>query len=933
MKKLLAAVIAAFMAISLIPVLAQPVEAATVRGISGPVSAKSADMVSGQKSVYDCVWFGKYPQTELVLERLKKEKDTVGLSTEDYDKLINATYDSNGDTKVTLSTGTIKVRRINKSDWMYSDTAIEHYSWENGTAYHYFRYDPIKWRVLSVDDDGSTILMSDKVLDTCLYNDHDIAVTWETSSLRAWLNSTGAGHGFYNSAFTNAEKKIIIKTKVDNTSNPLKLEQAKGGNDTEDNVFLLSKAEVYGTETAALRGFVYKYNMNAPYYDEARVAVASRFAHAKGSDLDESGWWLRSPGLFENRAAYATKQYLYTQGTTVTERGIGVRPAITINLNKIVWSNAGTLATDGTMDEVSYVRPLGLDSDTGSDLVFLENTDNLENTDKNQRIEKNGVYLPYIEKDDSMLSRQRVTYDSIWFGRYPQTELVAAGSAEEKQLIDMSPECTANFVSLSKEDFSKLYYANFDDDDEAIVSLSIGTIRVRRTQKSAMSEKDCFTPRYAYSDDEYHYFRYDPIKWRVLSVDEEGYALVKADQILDEMPMGKANTSTVWENSQMRNWLNSTTAKRGFYEHAFSDSEKAAVKNSLVKNTNNLFYNTDAGNDTYDHVFLLSDAEVYRTAEAKSYGFSMDSLDEALSSKVSLYAYARGAYIGEDNHGEWLLRTPGEQSGKWAYVVGSVALGGALSDNTARSVQGVCPALRIKLDCDVWSKAGTVCTNGDINEIPCNLPDLSIPAKREFTDVPASAWYTSYVEKVNDMGIMTGYNGAREGQFGPGDNLTRAQFATMVYRLAGEPEVSYDSIFPDVPDGKYYSKAVVWCAKNAIITGYAAGERAGYFGSRDDDLIERQQVATILYRYAKEHAKIDVSSRAAYDDAHILDADSVSSYATDAMSWCVSSGIITGKDQKNGTFLIDPKGKATRAEAAAMIVRFLGLWNDPWGRG
>lgn len=200
---------------------------------------------------------------------------------------------------------------------------------------------------------------------------------------------------------------------------------------------------------------------------------------------------------------------------------------------------------------------------------------------------------------------------------------------------------------------------------------------------------------------------------------------------------------------------------------------------------------------------------------------------------------------------------------------------------------------------------------------------LAVSASSGFADVPTDAWYSDGIDYVNSKGLMTGYQGERAGELGPLDNVTRAQFATIIYRLADSPQIDYEAMFPDVPNNKYYSLPVTWCAKNNIITGYTAGDRAGYFGSSEDDLIERQQVCTILYRYAKEHMNVDASEQANYSDAHIIDADVVSEYAKMAVSWCVEKGILTGKDQKNGTYLIDPKGKATRAEAATIIKRFV----------
>ena len=95
---------------------------------------------------------------------------------------------------------------------------------------------------------------------------------------------------------------------------------------------------------------------------------------------------------------------------------------------------------------------------------------------------------------------------------------------------------------------------------------------------------------------------------------------------------------------------------------------------------------------------------------------------------------------------------------------------------------------------------------------------------------------------------MTGLNPL---EFGVNQNLVRAQFATTIYRLAGSPQVAYENLFEDVPEGLFYTEAAVWAHKNGIMTGY---ESNGKFGGSDD--ITREQMATVLFRYAQKTAGI-----------------------------------------------------------------------------
>ena len=160
------------------------------------------------------------------------------------------------------------------------------------------------------------------------------------------------------------------------------------------------------------------------------------------------------------------------------------------------------------------------------------------------------------------------------------------------------------------------------------------------------------------------------------------------------------------------------------------------------------------------------------------------------------------------------------------------------------------------------------------------------------------------------MGAITGTT-----LFQPDHQLTRAMFATVLYRMAGSPEVAYTSVFEDVPQGKWFSDAVIWAYRNKIVSGVGDGSSYGI-----DLKITREQIAKMLCEYANT-CKYDTTSVKSLDD--FTDVDSVSSWAVKYMQWAVAVEMVTGKpndDQK--TWRMDPKGNATRAECAAMLQRF-----------
>lgn len=181
---------------------------------------------------------------------------------------------------------------------------------------------------------------------------------------------------------------------------------------------------------------------------------------------------------------------------------------------------------------------------------------------------------------------------------------------------------------------------------------------------------------------------------------------------------------------------------------------------------------------------------------------------------------------------------------------------------------------------------------------------LDVQAK-SFPDVPANSWYAYYVDYVSNAGIMKGYD---NGNFGPLNVLTRGEIATSLYRLSNSPSVQFRQYFPDVTSQHPLRMGITWCNENGIITGY----ENGYFGPNDS--LTREQLATILYRYAKFRgfpARTDVSLSA------FPDANKVSGFALEGMKFAVKYGLIGG-DQGN----LNPQGTVNRAVAATILCRY-----------
>lgn len=176
------------------------------------------------------------------------------------------------------------------------------------------------------------------------------------------------------------------------------------------------------------------------------------------------------------------------------------------------------------------------------------------------------------------------------------------------------------------------------------------------------------------------------------------------------------------------------------------------------------------------------------------------------------------------------------------------------------------------------------------------------PAWNPFVDVAAGSWFHDGVKYIYEQGLMVGTDSTH---FSPHMTTSRAMIASILWRMEGEPKAEAAQPFSDVADGRWYTQAIAWAAEAGVIKGYGEGR----FGPNDP--ITREQLASLLWRYAGNPPASDLP-------LSFTDADRASGYARDALRWAVDQGILTGK----GGSVLDPRGIATRAEAAQMLMRF-----------
>lgn len=177
---------------------------------------------------------------------------------------------------------------------------------------------------------------------------------------------------------------------------------------------------------------------------------------------------------------------------------------------------------------------------------------------------------------------------------------------------------------------------------------------------------------------------------------------------------------------------------------------------------------------------------------------------------------------------------------------------------------------------------------------------------KRFDDVKPDAWYHDAVAFAASRELM---NGTGHGEFAPNEPLTRGMIAQILYNLEGPVGAVSTNSFTDVPEEAWYHETVSWAAECGVVTGYGNGVFS------PDSPITREQMAVILYRYARQKS---VALDHADDLSAFQDGDAVSGYAQEAMRWAVQTGILDGKDGGR----LDPGGHATRGEIAAIFMRF-----------
>ena len=304
-----------------------------------------------------------------------------------------------------------------------------------------------------------------------------------------------------------------------------------------------------------------------------------------------------------------------------------------------------------------------------------------------------------------------------------------------------------------------------------------------------------------------------------------------------------------------------------------------------------------------------------------------------------------------------------------AMVLGMATTAFAAEDDAATADGGETPVEETNEDAAVDE---TTPAEGEETAPVEETPAEETPVEAGYTDVTEANWFYEAVTYVTENGLV---DGETETTFAPSADMTRADMIVALYRMAGSPEVTGENPFTDVAADADYYAAVIWGTSNGVINGTSETTFS------PDDSLQRQAFATMLYRYealltadetapaddaaaADETAPADdaaaadetapADDAAAADEtapaddtattdetvpaeeltpaeevpaeetgaedvlAQFTDADQIQNYAREAMAWAVTVGLFEG----NADGALNPRGNATRAEVATLIMRF-----------
>lgn len=378
-------------------------------------------------------------------------------------------------------------------------------------------------------------------------------------------------------------------------------------------------------------------------------------------------------------------------------------------------------------------------------------------------------------------------------------------------------------------------------------------------------------------DGEYNYtLSYDGVEFGKGSFEVNGSPLH-----IDENWAGPAWRVIVKPSSHGDVWVNDRYANYGEYVKIYVDPDTGYYLSNLTVTTVN-----------------GSNIDVWRV-ESNVYEFKMPADRVVVDADFAYTPSEYRVYIANTEHGTVSVDTRYAEEGEWVYITVNPDAGYRLSDLTVTRPSGN----TVKVE-HVRGNVFRFAMPGVRVTVDAEFVRTTMP----FTDVSRGQWFYDAVSFVYWRDLMDGVTST---QFAPDATTTRAMVVQILYRMAGSPTVRGSSPFYDVSNGAWYADAVIWAEANDIVNGMTTTTFA------PNTAVTREQLATMLYRYA-QYRHYNTSAGANTNILSYYDANHISEYAFSALQWACGEGIMDG----TGTGYLSPQGQATRAQLAAMLMRF-----------
>ena len=695
-----------------------------------------------------------------------------------------------------------------------------------------YNTDPIKWRVLK-NADGQLFLLSDQNLDVFQYHTEYESVTWEKSTMRSWLNGYGASENiggdsgtdytsdhFIGTAFSEKEQKAIADTTVVNDDNPD--HNTEGGNDTTDQIFLLSIEEVQNADY----GFTDDSSRIAT--NTAYVADGGKIGSSYMNGVGEAGyWWLRSPGDLDHRAAgVSVDGGVGSYGFYVSFDSIAVRPAFNLDLTSVLFTSAaaGGKSANG-MD--SGLTAIGNYAGNEWKLTLLD--DSRDFSISNAAIEGSTVTFSYSNAktgENEYISAVIENNGEIThYGRILQLDGTTNGANGTASLTIPAGVTLDNDTKLyvfneqynsdKMTDYaSQLKEISSSTDDTTDPTLSNGS--ATRGSETAATVK--FTSSEAGS------YYYEVVN------SGENQPTIDTD--------GTGTTCGTTEQTISLTNLSDTSAKDIYIVVKDAAGNVSQPLKITIPAIYTLTVNLNGGSgNTTGGVYPAGEVVNIDAGSRSNYRFTGwttstgGSFDDASSASTTFTMPAADTTI----------------TATWSYNGG----GGGYSDDDDEPDQpadpddtGVSDLLNTEdhIQYLFGYPDGTFgpennMTRAEVAQMFYNLLlDQDVEVTKTFDDVPANAWYTKAVNTLASLDIISGVG---DNKFEPERSITRAEFTAMAMKFAVGGEEG-ENIFSDVDEDDWFYKAVVDSIQYGWIHGYGDGT------FRPNNPITRAEVTAIV---------------------------------------------------------------------------------------